>query len=199
MAFQQIGVPTQTIEAALTNAFGDGQAAIYNVLTSIGSAGSGALDALASVFNSGAYSPSAHPWYSVPLLWDVSGGSTADGAPVLQWTWNGGHNQQWYVLPTDGGFAELVNRNSGKCLAAPDYVAGHQLIQVACTGNPGQQWFLNVYPGQSITGQTKSVWNRATGLYADVSGASTTAGAAIDQWTYNGNWNQQWYFGPAVG
>jgi hypothetical protein len=70
---------------------------------------------------------------------------------------------------------------------------------VACTGNPGQQWFLNVYPGQSITGQTKSVWNRATGLYADVSGASTTAGAAIDQWTYNGNWNQQWYFGPAVG
>ena len=199
VAFQQIGVSASTISAALANAFGDGQAAIYNVMTSIGSAGAGVLDALAGVFNSGAYSPSSHPWYSAPLLWDVSNASTADGAPLLQWVWNGGHNQQWYVLPTDGGFAELVNRNSGKCLAAPDYVAGHQLVQVACTGNPGQQWFLNVYPGQSITGQTKSVWNRATGLYADVSGASTTAGAAIDQWTYNGNWNQQWYFGPAVG
>lgn len=198
-AFQQIGVPVQTIEAALTNAFGDGQAAIYNVLTSIGSAGSGALDALSSVFNSGAYSPSSHPWYSVPLLWDVSNGSTADGAPVLQWTWNGGHNQQWFVLPTDSGYAELVNRNSGKCLAAPDYVAGHQLIQVPCTGNPGQQWYLGVYQGQSLSGQTKTVQNRATGLFADVAGASTNAGAAIDQWYYNGNWNQQWYFGPAVG
>jgi hypothetical protein len=199
VAFQQIGVPAQTIEAALTNAFGDGQAAIYNLMTSIGSAGTGTLDALAGVFNSGAYSPSAHPWWSVPLLWDVSNASTAEGAPVLQWSWNGGHNQQWYVLPTDGGFAELVNRNSGKCLAAPGYNAGQQLIQVACTGNPGQQWYLGVYPGQSLTGQTKTVWNRATGLYADVSGASTAAGAAIDQWYYNGNWNQQWYFGPAVG
>lgn len=198
-AFQQIGVPVQTIEAALTNAFGDGQAAIYNLMTSIGSAGAGTLDALSSVFNSGAYSPSAHPWWSVPLLWDVSNASTADGAPVLQWTWNGGHNQQWFVLPTDNGFAELVNRNSGKCLAAPGYNAGQQLIQVACTGNPGQQWYLGVYPGQSLTGQTKTVWNRATGLYADVSGASTSAGAAIDQWYYNGDWNQQWYFGPAVG
>uniref|UniRef100_UPI003B3B836E RICIN domain-containing protein n=1 Tax=Nakamurella sp. TaxID=1869182 RepID=UPI003B3B836E len=199
VAFQQIGVPAQTIQAALTNAFGDGQAAIYNLMTSIGSAGSGTLDALAGVFNSGAYSPSSHPWYSAPLLWDVSNGSTADGAPLLQWTWNGGHNQQWYVLPTDGGYAELVNRNSGKCLAAPDFVAGHQLIQVPCTGNPSQQWYLGVYPGQSLTGQTRTVQNRSTGLFADVAGASTTAGAAIDQWYYNGNWNQQWYFGPAVG
>jgi hypothetical protein len=199
LAFQQIGVPAQTIQAALTNAFGDGQAAIYNVMTSIGAAGSGTLDALASVFNSGAYSPSSHPWYSAPLLWDVSNASTADGAPLLQWTWNGGHNQQWFVLPTDSGYAELVNRNSGKCLAAPDFVAGHQLIQVPCTGNPSQQWYLGVYPGQSLTGQTKTVQNRSTGLFADVAGASTNAGAAIDQWYYNGNWNQQWYFGPAVG
>ncbi len=199
VAFQQIGVPAQTIQAALANAFGDGQAAIYNLMTSIGSAGSSTLDALAGVFNSGAYSPSAHPWYSVPLLWDVSNASTADGAPVLQWVYNAGHNQQWYVLPTDGGYAELVNRNSGKCLAAPGYGAGQQLIQVSCTGNPGQQWYLNVYPGQSILGQTKAVRNRATNLYADVSGASTNAGAAIDQWYYNGDWNQQWYFGPAIG
>ena len=198
-AFQQAGLNQATIEAALANAFGDGQAAVYNALTSIGSAGSSALDALSSVFNSGAYSPSTHPWWSVPLLADVSGGSTAPGAGVLQWTWNGGHNQQWYLLPTDGGFAEIVNRNSGQCLAAPGYGAGQQLIQTPCTGGPLQQWYLDIYPGQSIQGQTEAIWNRATGLYADVSGASTSAGASIDQWYYNGNWNQQWYFGPAVG
>lgn len=137
----------------------------------------------------------------LPKDWNDAIG-VQDGASTssnLQWVWNGGHNQQWYVLPTDSGYAELVNRNSGKCLAAPGYGAGQQLIQTACTGNPGPQWFLNVYPGQSLLGQTKSISNRATGLDADVSGASTTAGAAIDQWYYNGNGNQQWYFGPAVG
>lgn len=37
------------------------------------------------------------------LVLDVMGGSTADGAPVIQWPWQGGTNQQWLienVLPT---------------------------------------------------------------------------------------------------
>lgn len=101
LAFQQIGVSASTIQAALTNAFGDGQAAICNVMTSIGSAGSGTLDALAGVFNSGAYSPSAHPWYSAPLLWDV-GASTTAGAAIDQWYSNGNWNQQWFFGPAVG-------------------------------------------------------------------------------------------------
>ncbi len=198
-AFQRAGIDPGTIEAALSNAFGDGEAAVYNALQSIGSAGSSVLDKLAGVFNSGAYSPSTRPWWSVPLLADVSGGSTASGAQVVQWTWNGGHNQQWYVLPTDSGFAEIANRNSGMCLAPSSYAAGASLIQTTCTGDPTQQWYLGVYPGQSLQGQTTPFWNRATDLYADVSGASASAGTGLDQWYYNGDWNQQWYFGPAVG
>jgi len=28
---------------------------------------------------------------------EVSGGSTTNGAPVDQWTYNGGNNQQWIL------------------------------------------------------------------------------------------------------
>jgi hypothetical protein len=186
----------------LQSVYGDGQAAVYNSLQAIGAAGSSAIDQLAGVFNSGAYSPSTHPWYSVPLLMDVSGGSTVPDTTVIQYAWNGGHNQQWYVLPTDSGYAELVNRNSGQCLSVygNSASAGTRLVQYPCSGTPNQQWYLGVYQGNSnILGQTKVLTSRSSGLVADVSGASTSNNATIEQWYPNGNWNQNWYFGPAVG
>ncbi len=33
------------------------------------------------------------------LVADVSGQSTSDGAAVVQWTANGGTNQQWQLTP----------------------------------------------------------------------------------------------------
>jgi Ricin-type beta-trefoil lectin domain-like len=36
------------------------------------------------------------PKHSGKVL-DVSGNSGADGAPLLQWDWNGGDNQQWLL------------------------------------------------------------------------------------------------------
>lgn len=32
-------------------------------------------------------------------LFDVNGGSTADGGDVIQWTWIGGNNQRWTLVP----------------------------------------------------------------------------------------------------
>ncbi|QNK82884.1 RICIN domain-containing protein [Nakamurella sp. PAMC28650] len=200
--FNQLGYSASDIGSVLQNVYGDGQAAVYNSLQSVGAAGSSAIDQLSGLFNSGAYSLSTHPWYSVPLLMDVAGGSTDPGATVLQWVWDGGHNQQWYVLPTDSGYAELVNRNSGQCLSVDggSGSAGAGLVQQPCTGDPVQQWYLNVYQGNSdIMGQTKILANRGTGLVADVAGKSTTDGGTIDQWYENDDWNQTWYFGPAVG
>ena len=121
---------------------------------------------------------------------------------MIQWVFDFSHDQQWYVLPTDSGYAEIVNRSSGQCLSIVNNStdAGAGLVQYPCFGGPNQQWYLDVYPGNSdITGQTKVLWSRSSGLVADVSGANTNEGAGIDQWYYNGEWNQQWYFGAAVG
>ena len=202
-ALNKLGYSAGTIGSVLTSVYGDGQAAVYNSLQAIGAAGSSAIDQISGFFNSGAYSPSTRPWYSpVPELLDVSGASTAPNAPVIQYHYNTGRNQQWYVLPTDSGYAELVNRNSGQCLSVVNNStsAGAGLVQYPCYGAPNQQWYLGVYQGNSnIKGQTKVMTSRSSGLVADVVGASTSDGAAIDQWTNNGGWNQQWYFGPAVG
>ena len=68
--------------------------------------------------------------------WTSAADRSDAGAPVIQYTLNFGTNQDWYVLPTDSGYAELVNRNSGQCLADPNYATGPTgLVQMPCTGD----------------------------------------------------------------
>ena len=194
----QIGVGAAQIAQGLQIAFGDSQAAVYNAFQQIGQAGQGVLDAINGFFHSGSYWIYSNPWYSVPLFLDNSNGSYAAWNPIIQWTWNGGHNQDWYVLPTDSGYAEIVNRQTGQCLSQFGG-AGAQVVQYPCYGYAQQQWNLGVYPGQNLNYTGHNVTNRYNGLNLDVNGGSTSAGAAIDTWYGNGNWNQWFTFEPAVG
>ncbi len=59
----------------------------------------------------------------------VNGGSTADGATIVQSTDNGTAGQQW-ELATSGGYTQLVNVGSGKVLDVPGFsaTAGTQLV-----------------------------------------------------------------------
>ena len=77
---------------------------------------------------------------------DVGGGSTADGATVIQRPSHGGYNQQWNIKPLGGGFYCLVNRNSGKLV---DINGGSQadnasVIQWPSNGGSNQQWSLTL-------------------------------------------------------
>jgi hypothetical protein len=165
------------------------------------------LNALQSFFTGdGSYWIStSDPWNLwVPLYMDVSGASTSNGAQVIQWTWNGQHNQDWFVVPTDSGYAELVNRNSGQCLsvAGNSIAAGTPLIQWPCWGGYGQQWLIGngTYPGWSENNWTAGVESRLNpGQNVDVSGMSGNAGAWIQQWWWTSNWNQWWHFEQAIG
>src|SRR5690606_25787093 len=47
---------------------------------------------------------------------EVSGGSTADGAMVQQWTRHGGANQQFRFVASGGGYYRILARHSGKVL-----------------------------------------------------------------------------------
>jgi hypothetical protein len=195
---QQVGIPTNQIASALQSVYGDSQAAVYNAFQQIGQGGQSVLDSISGFFHSGSYWIYSNPWWSVPLFLDDSGGSYAAGNGIIQWTWNGGHNQDWYVLPTDSGYAQIVNRMTGQCLSEFGG-AGGQVVQYPCYGWAQQQWYLGVYPGQNLNYTGHTVTNRWSGLVLDVNGGSTSAGAAIDTWYYNGNWNQWFTFEPAVG
>lgn len=121
---------------------------------------------------------------------DVSGASTAPGAPVIQWYDDGGANQHWSV-PGAGATGEVVNQNSGMCLTT-DGRAGDQLFQWYCSStNSYQQWYVE--EAWTLWGNEVDLYNPGSGLWVDVYGDSYWAGASIDAWYANGGNNQSFY------
>jgi hypothetical protein len=51
---------------------------------------------------------------------DVPDASTADQAPIQQYTCHDGNNQRWLLQQIQGQEYKIVNKNSGKCLDVPD-------------------------------------------------------------------------------
>ncbi|QTE37268.1 RICIN domain-containing protein [Mucilaginibacter gossypii] len=120
---------------------------------------------------------------------DVNGGSTANGAGIIQWPQNGGNNQQWVVAANGGSYYKITNRNSTQALDVnmSSTANGAGIIQWPWNGGNNQQWQLT-----ATSDGIYKVINRNSGLALDVNGASTTNGAGIIQWPYGGATNQQW-------
>jgi hypothetical protein len=125
--------------------------------------------------------PASNPF----LFLDVAGSSTAPGAAIIQWYYNGGSNQVWRLSPS-GTNLQIVNRWSGQCITT-DGIAGDLLFQAPCNGSASQQWASSISAGNLI-GYT--IMNPASGLYMEIYGASGAQGAAVDAWYYNGGSNQ---------
>jgi hypothetical protein len=132
------------------------------------------------------------------LLMDVSGASTADGAAVIQWSANGGTNQQWTLHQAAGNVYTLTGAASGKCLDVPDQstAQGAGLDIRTCNGSAGQAWALEATGSYTSSGNNSYVLvNLNSGLVADVTGASASTGARIEQWPATGGTNQTWTLG----
>ncbi|HEX8018495.1 RICIN domain-containing protein [Mucilaginibacter sp.] len=120
---------------------------------------------------------------------DVNGGSTVNGAGIIQWPQNGGNNQQWVIAANGGGYYKVTNRNSTQALDVnmSSTANGAGIIQWPWNGGNNQQWQLT-----ATSDGIYKVINRNSNLALDVNGASTTNGAGIIQWPYSGATNQQW-------
>jgi glycosyl hydrolase family 43/ricin-type beta-trefoil lectin protein len=129
------------------------------------------------------------------LVMDVSGSSTANGGAIIQWTNHSGANQRWTLHLVSGNVFTVVNVNSGLCLDVPNSstAQGLQLDQWTCNGGADQEWAFDStgsYTSSSDTSYT--LVNLNSGLLAEVSGFSTSAGGIVDQWAGNGGSNQTW-------
>jgi alpha-galactosidase len=120
---------------------------------------------------------------------DVSGGSTADGALIVQEPDQGNADTQWTFTPVGGGYWTITNKNSGLLLADPGASTsqGVQLQQHTADGSAAEQWRL--YPNAD---GTYTLINRTSGMDVDVSGQSTAPGGIVIQWPDNGGANQHW-------
>jgi len=73
---------------------------------------------------------------------DVAGNSTADGAGIIQWPWNGGKNQRWNMENLNDGTFRFTVQHSGKVLdvAGLNSADGAAVIQWPWNGGPNQRW-----------------------------------------------------------
>ncbi|SDE49436.1 RICIN domain-containing protein [Glycomyces harbinensis] len=88
-----------------------------------------------------------------------------------------------------GQVADVVNRNSGKCLDVVNgsTANGAEIIQYDCHGGTNQQWQLTATGGGYYR-----IASQSSGKCLDVDGASTANNARVIQWTCGSGTNQQW-------
>ena len=118
---------------------------------------------------------------------DVSGGSTANNAPVIQYPYGGGSNQLWNFIPTSGGYYQIKNANSGLDLnvAGVSTANGAKIVQWQFGNQGNDQWF----PARQSDG-SYMFYNRNSGSLLDNPGG-TIQGFQFDQWGANGGTNQR--------
>ncbi|RAG84023.1 glycoside hydrolase [Streptacidiphilus pinicola] len=126
------------------------------------------------------------------MLMDVSGGSTSNGAKVIQWQFNGGDNQKWTLTRVSDNVYTLTSVKSGLCLDVPGQATaeGMQLEQWTCNGGTNQQFAADLVG--SLTGTKFMLVNINSGLNVGVESSSTTGGAAVVQLTGIGATSEQW-------
>jgi hypothetical protein len=129
--------------------------------------------------------------YYSGLSMDVVGASTAVGAAVDQYTWNGGTNQQWKVTYLNNGMYQIVAVNSGLCLdlTGQSLSDGAKLDQYTCNGGANQQFVIAATSDGHYT-----IVVSQSGLAVENPGFSKSAGTVLDQWGMNQGTNQEWSF-----
>jgi hypothetical protein len=73
---------------------------------------------------------------------DVADHSTANGARVIEWNWEGHTNQLWQAEYVDDGYYRFQNVHSGKCLNVEGGGTANltHVIQWTCGYSANEQW-----------------------------------------------------------
>lgn len=76
------------------------------------------------------------------LVLDVSNGSLADGAKIVQWPYSGSKNQLWTFIPSTKDFVKIKNVKSGQVLDLSSLDASGNLIQSIDEDRTQEMWKL---------------------------------------------------------
>lgn len=124
---------------------------------------------------------------------DVQGCSTANGANVQQWPWNGAECQRWDFSHVGDGWYEIRSRLSGQALdiGACSTSNGGNAQQWPSNGSSCQQWRIEPV-GESYY----RLVNRNSGRVLDVDACSAADGQNVQQWEWLGGDCQRWAIEP---
>ena len=103
-------------------------------------------------------------------------------------------SQRWAFTRLSGGDWRISNLSNRFCLDSASNAGVTYVVQNACTATATQQWALTATSNGYYT-----ISNASTGLLIDVSQASTSPGATLDQTALGGSTtqSQQWLLRPA--
>jgi hypothetical protein len=119
---------------------------------------------------------------------EFGGFTTADRAPLQQWSWANGDNQKFSLRATPDGYYFLVARNSGKCADVDSFSTadGASVWQWPWHGADNQKFSLVNHGDGSY-----SLKGKQSGKCLDVFAFRQEDGSQIVQWTCNGADNQK--------
>jgi arabinan endo-1,5-alpha-L-arabinosidase len=140
-------------------------------------------------------------WYQVVsrhsgLALGIGGGSTADGAGLVQAARGSQQSQQFQFVASGGGFYRIRARHSAKVLDVLDFSTanGANIVQWGDLNGTNQQFSVLDTDGGFV-----KIVNRNSGKALDVWEWSTADGARISQYTDTGGNNQQWQLVNVAG
>ena len=127
------------------------------------------------------------------LYLDVYGASKDDGANVIQYSQNGGMNQQFDVQSLGDGTYSIRPAHSGKSLDVSGWNGndGAELHQWTYTGASNQRWHIDD-AGNSLYSITSAYSNKAI----DVWEMNKSIGGDVRLYSWWGGPNQKWSFVP---
>jgi ricin-type beta-trefoil lectin protein len=171
-------------------------------MTSMAALGAGLLAAMIAVPMSpaAADTPNYHFLnYNSAKCADVKDRSTANSAPLQQYSCHSGLNQLFRMTGdwwTDGYFL-IISANSGKCLDVRNRSTsdGAVIQQYSCHSGANQQWTITGGPGGGLPvpgNHWYTIRSRYSGKCLEVNGASQSDRAALVQRTCNGGLHQLW-------
>ena len=118
---------------------------------------------------------------------DVTGGSTANSAAVIQYPYDDGRNQLWTFLPTSNGYYRIVNANSALDLNVTGASTANKalIVQYQFSTQGNDEWLPVGQPDNST-----AFYNRHSGLVLDLPGGTTVQKTQFEQYQANGGSNQ---------
>jgi nucleoid-associated protein YgaU len=125
---------------------------------------------------------------------DVKGGSTDNGADIIQYHSTGADNQLWQFVPASGGYYQITSKHSGKVLDVKGGSTqdGAQVVQYQPTGGDNQLWNF-----VSVGGDYYQIVAKHSARLLDVKGVSRDDGALVTQYHATGADNQLWKLVPS--
>jgi len=122
------------------------------------------------------------------LVLDVEGGSSANGARIIQFPYHGGNNQRWKMTESDDGTVTFISKHSNKALdvEGASHEQSAKLIQWDHHGGANQRFSLRRHDDTSF-----SIHAVHSLQVLDVEGASRESLARIIQYPFHGNGNQR--------